>query len=310
MQQAGVFALIPVVDRIAAVLVEANHVEDLCQRCVVIQLQEVFAGVRPVGDFQLAHFDRRGEHLDLRIGGVQRAVGVQDQLQLLAAVMVLVLCAGLALAGDAQDGVGAGVEQVDRRVHQPVEQVKRHRRPQRQQLGLADRPGFRRQFAHHDVQVGNDEEGGEESDAVDQRRRVDAGHGQQRFEQVRECRLADPAKPQRGQGDAQLAGGQVGIQLFMHRAQDLAAPAMLAGDSLDLGRAQLDHGELGRDEESVEQYQQQGKENQAEIGEVGRGVISGGGVHEGFVRLLIATGWGPDRCFSRAPSCFATKEGG
>src|SRR5690606_17446539 len=91
---------------------------------------------------------------------------------------------------------------------------------------------------------------------------------------------------------------------------DLAAPAMLAGDSLDLGRAQLDHGELGRDEEAVEQYQQQGQENQAEIGEVGRGVISGGGVHEGFVRLLIATGWGPDRCFSRAPSCFATKEGG
>ncbi len=130
MQQTGVFALIPVVDRIAAVLVEANHVEDLRQRCVVIQLQQVFAGVGPVGDFQLAHLDRRGEHLDLRVGGVQRAVGVQDQLQLLAAVMVLVLCAGLALAGDAQDGVGAGVEQVDRRVHQPVEQVQRHRCPQ------------------------------------------------------------------------------------------------------------------------------------------------------------------------------------
>ncbi len=128
-QQADVLALDAVIDRVAAVLVAADDFQNLAQRSVVLQLQQVLSGVGPVDDLQFTHLYRRGQHLDLRVARVAGAVGVQDQLELLAAVVMVVVCAWLALAGDAQDGIGAGVEQVDRRVHQPVEQVQRHGRP-------------------------------------------------------------------------------------------------------------------------------------------------------------------------------------
>lgn len=198
---------------------------------------------------------------------------------------MLVVRAGLALAGNAQDGVGAGIEQVDGRVHQPVEQVQRYRRPQRQQLGFADRPGFGRQLADHDVQVGNDKERGEERHAADHFRGVHAYGAQQRLQQVGERRLTDPAQAQGGQGDAQLAGRQVGVQLAVHGTQDLPAPAVLVGDGFDSSRAQLDHGELCGNEKAVEQDQDQSKKNHAEVGEQRREGETRGRVHDGVLRV-------------------------
>ncbi|MCY1449474.1 hypothetical protein D9M71_662120 [compost metagenome] len=117
------------------------------------------------------------------------------------------------------------------------------------------------------MQVRDDEEGDEERDRLDQLWRVHAHVRQQRFEQVGEGRLTDPAQAQRGQRDAQLAGRKVGVELVVHLAQDAAAPAMQLGDGVDARRAQLDHGELGGNEEAVEQHQYQGKDDHAEIGE-------------------------------------------
>src|SRR5690606_40704388 len=50
--------------------------------------------------------------------------------------------------------------------------------------------------------------------------------------------------------------------LPIYGAQDLAAPAVLAGDGLHLGGAQLDHGELGRHEEAIEQNQEEGEQDE------------------------------------------------
>ncbi|OMP13004.1 hypothetical protein COLO4_02447 [Corchorus olitorius] len=229
----------------------------------------------PVHHLQLAQLHGRGQHPAVRVGG---AVGVQDQLEFVATVVVLMVRARFALAGDAQDAVGAGVEQPDGRVHQPVEEVQRHRRPQREQVGLADRPGLGRQLADHDVQVGDDEEGREEGDAVDHLGAADADGAEQGFEQFGEGRLADPAQAQGGQGDAELAGGEVGVELVVHLLEDAPAPAVLLGDGLHAGGAQLDHGELGGDEEAVEQHEEEGEEHEAEIGEQRRGE-TGGRVH-------------------------------
>jgi hypothetical protein len=84
---------------------------------------------------------------------------------------------------------------------------------------------------------------------------------------MRERRLTDPAQAQGSQGDTQLAGRQVGVELIVHGAQDLSAPAVGVGDGLDPGRAQFDHGKFRRNEKTVEQYQDQSKKNHAEIGE-------------------------------------------
>lgn len=106
-------------------------------------------------------------------------------------------------------------------------------------------------------------------DAADQFVGMHADHRQQRFQEFGEGRLADPAQAQGGQGDAQLAGGQVGVQLVVNLAQDGAAPAVLLGDGFHAGGAELDHGELGGDEEAIEQDEEKREEDQAGIGEIG-----------------------------------------
>lgn len=117
------------------------------------------------------------------------------------------------------------------------------------------------------MQVGNDKEGDEERNRFDQLGCVDTEVRQQRLEQVGEGRFTNPPQAQGGEGDTQLAGRQVGVELVVYLAQNVAAPAMLFGDGLYAGGAQLDHGEFGRNEEAVEQHQQQGKDDHAEIGE-------------------------------------------
>ncbi|MNV70666.1 hypothetical protein D3C71_1636450 [compost metagenome] len=72
----------------------------------------------------------------------------------------------------------------------------------------------------------------------------------------------------------------------------MPAPAVLSGQGLDLGGAQSDDGELGGDEETVEQHQQQGEENEAEIGEKSGSGETRGGVHKGFGWPMTAKGWG------------------
>ena len=130
-----------------------------------------------------------------------------------------------ALAGQArhaQHPVGAGVEQVDGRVHGPIETIQGNRAPQADGFRVADGHRFGRQFAHDDVQEGNHAEGQHEGNAVYQFLRGEADGAEYGFEQAGKGRFADPAQAQRRQRDAQLAGGQVGVQLAMHLGQDAA----------------------------------------------------------------------------------------
>ncbi|MNJ12198.1 hypothetical protein D3C77_63810 [compost metagenome] len=166
-QQAEELTALGIQYRVATELVPTEHREDLLQRRIGVQADHVLAGVGPIDHFQFAHFHCRGQHAHALVARVLAAAGVQDEFQFVAAVVVLVVRTGFALAGDSQDGVGAGVEQVDGRVHQPVEQVQRHGSPQRQQFGFANGPGLGCQFADHDVQVGNHEEGAEERHGLD-----------------------------------------------------------------------------------------------------------------------------------------------
>ena len=150
---------------------------------------------------------------------------------------------------------------------------------------MCESPRTWRQLTDHDVQVGNHEEGGKERHALDHFRRLDAHGAQQRFEDVREGRLTDPAQAQGGEGDAQLAGRQVRVELAVHGAQDLSAPAVLMGDGLDPGGAQFDHGKFRRNEETVEQYQDQCKKNHAEVGEECSEGDTRGRVHDGVLQV-------------------------
>ena len=135
------------------------------------------------------------------------------------------------------------------------------------------------------MQVGNHEEGGKKRHAFDHFRRLHADGAQQWLEDVRKGRLTDPAQAQGGEGNTQLAGRQIGVELTVDGAQDLPAPAVLVGDGLDPGGAQFDHGKFRCNEETVEQYQDQCKKNHAEIGEECSEGDTRGRVHDGVLQV-------------------------
>ncbi|MNV57556.1 hypothetical protein D3C71_1498950 [compost metagenome] len=93
---------------------------------------------------------------------------------------------------------------------------------------------------------------------------------EQRLQQMRERRFTHPAQAQRGERDAQLAGGQIRIQVRVHVEQQAAAPAVFFRQAHGLGVAQLDQGELGGHEETVEHHQQQRQRKEQEVADHSR----------------------------------------
>jgi hypothetical protein len=182
--------------------------------------------------------------------------GAQDHLQFFVRVMRLV-AARAGQAGDAQHQVGAAVQHPDRRVHGPVKTVQRHRTPQADGFGVADGERFRRQFADHDVEEGNHAEGDHEGHAVDDFFGGHAGQAEQGLQQAGEGRFADPAQAQRGEGDAELAGRQVGVELAVHLEQDAPAQAAGLGDGAHARFTEGDDAELGRHEKAIQRHQDQ-----------------------------------------------------
>src|SRR5690606_18735530 len=112
------------------------------------------------------------------------------------------------------------------------------------------------QFPEDDVQVGDDEEGYGEADAVDRGGPEPEGPDQG-LDEARHGRLADPAEAQGSQRYPELARGQVGIEMPAHVAQDPARWPIGPGHGLGAGAAQLHDGELRRYEEAVEQHQEE-----------------------------------------------------
>jgi hypothetical protein len=66
----------------------------------------------------------------------------------------------------------------------------------------------------------------------------------ERLQQAGESGFTDPAQAQRGQGDAQLAGGEIGVQLVVDHGQDAAAHALCLCDGPDARLTQLDQTEF------------------------------------------------------------------
>ena len=165
-----------------------------------------------------------------------------------------------------EDRVGAVVEHPDRRVGRLVEALHGHGNPQGGVLGLADGERLRRQLAEHDVQNRDGHERHGQRHGVDQARPGAGDQADHRLDDPDERRFADPAQGQARQGDAELGGREVGVQVLDHVPGDPPAPQARRGVGVELGRPHLDQGELGGDEEAVEEDQAEG-EDQAEHGD-------------------------------------------
>ena len=80
---------------------------------------------------------------------------------------------------------------------------------------------------------------------------------EERRDQLSERRLADPAEPERRQRDAELAGGQVGVEPPVHLREQTSAHAVPGGEALHAGLPQFDQTEFGGDEKAVEGNEKQ-----------------------------------------------------
>ena len=76
-----------------------------------------------------------------------------------------------------------------------------------------------------------------------------------RLNEASQRRLADPAEAKRGNGDAELARGEVGVELGDSAVERLGVPLPLGHQPLDAAAAHRDHRKLGGDEEAVGRHQ-------------------------------------------------------
>ena len=117
---------------------------------------------------------------------------------------------------------------------------------------MRDGHALGRQFAEHDVQHGDQREGQRRRQCDPCHRGLRAQHGR---EQMLERGLADDAEADAGDGDAQLACGQVGVEVG-HRVAQRARPTAPRVLQLgQLGRAHPGQRELGGDEERVGEHE-------------------------------------------------------
>jgi hypothetical protein len=113
-----------------------------------------------------------------------------------------------------------------------------------------DRVDLRHLLAECDVERRGDQVGERERDR--ERRAVRDRRAERVLEQRRDRRLAQEADSQRGHGDAELAGGEVLVDVLDLLEDERGAPAALVAQLLEPPLRRADEGELRRDEESVQ----------------------------------------------------------
>lgn len=155
-----------------------------------------------------------------------------------------------------QDSIAGPVEQRGQR--QKEASAVRHRaiQPHSRQRRILQRQRLWRHFTHHDVQVSQHADGDHRGDRMRRRHRQPTGSLQRAQNPGGHDMFAVHAKPQAGQGDADLSGGNIAVQ-FARRAQGVEH-ALRRGHALlrELLDPRPRHGgnaELGADEQSVEE---------------------------------------------------------
>ena len=130
--------------------------------------------------------------------------------------------------------------------------------PLRHRLGLTDRQRLRHLLAEHDVQRRENQEADEECGEVDRRLRHAEGQ-EQRLEDRGDGWLADPAEAEGGHGDAELAAGQVGLDVAQHLLRQARAETVLTRHRVDAETLALYQREFGCDIKAVGCEQEDGE---------------------------------------------------
>jgi hypothetical protein len=229
---------------------------------------------------RLAHggVGREGRHLgprrhDVARQGLAEAEDALEHVGLLGLERAALLALGdedlevlgrrsqLPLAGrlhpqDPHDPVARPVEEVDEGGEELAEELEGPRRHEHSGLGPLDGERLRRQLAEDDVEHGDDDEGDDHRSGA-RGRVAQADRLEDRPQQLGEGGLAQPAQAQACERDAELAGGEVAVDVLHLLAREHRGAPALLGQLLEAGRARAGERELGRDEEAVQQHQEE-----------------------------------------------------
>ena len=161
--------------------------------------------------------------------------GLEDHAQLLLGVGQVALGRRLDVE-QLEDADRGDVHEPGDRTGDHVEPAKRHGDGQRRSLGLADGDRLGHQFPEDDGDEGDEDEGddrGQQSGFMADAEQVGEGHG------------AQPAEAQAGDGDAELRGREIGVEVVDDVVGHPGAAAAVGGQLGHARVAHLDDGELG-----------------------------------------------------------------
>ncbi len=206
-------------------------------------------GEDAVDQFALAPFERPGL-LALAHEDAQFLLGIR---------------AALARIGEAEateQEIGAVIEHRDQRPENDEEDADRADDQERHPLRVLDGDALRQQFAHQHRHVGDEQEGEDHRDDVRRDdRQIGREPGEGGFDQFRDDRLAEIAEGEPGDGDADLGGGDVRVEVVQRALHPSRAAIPLGGKLFDPTAAGGDETVLGRDEIGI-QKDDQGKHRQ------------------------------------------------
>ena len=157
-----------------------------------------------------------------------------------------------------EDQIAEPVERVDERLGDEVEGAHRRGHRQHRARRARDGEGLRGKLAQHHVQHRHDGEGEGETQPDG-----DAGGDRpdERLEQVLERRLGQGAEADAGDGDPELAGGEIGVDLLHGMPRRLGARLALLLELDHLAEPHPGDRELGRHEEGVQTDEEEGADD-------------------------------------------------
>jgi hypothetical protein len=132
-----------------------------------------------------------------------------------------------------------------------VENEERGGDPEGDAFGALDGEGLGGEFAKNNVEKGDDGKRDGEGDRGDGGGIAEAPLCEKRPDAVGDVGLADPTEAETGERDAELGGGEGGVEVFGGFESELHAPAAGLGEGAELADADFDEGEFGGDEKSV-----------------------------------------------------------
>src|SRR5215204_1205167 len=213
--------------------------------------------------------ERKDALQDLRLAAVELTFLSQtaDQLPQLLEGRLLRVTGGWRAAKQAHNRVRSIVEDDDQRTQRAMEELERQRAEHGHRPGRADRKALRRLLTDRDVQSRH---GQDREHAGDRRREMGERHRvQERLDQAREGRFTDRAERERRDGDPELAGRQVLVELFLLAPREASSKRIAS----KLSSSNRDQRELGRDEKSVDQNERRDR-SQSKPGHLGATVAS------------------------------------